>query len=110
MHVLINASKDSKQWEILSTHPDPERRLTDVMQAIKTEFPETQNNPKYKRFENRFEHGAAPYLNLKKKSASAGARTGVMPPETWCAHCRAAAEWTAVLAASSAPALPSIAD
>jgi predicted Zn-dependent protease len=91
MRVLIKASEGSSQWEMLSTHPDPQRRLADILARIDNEYAYTKGDPKYKKFENRFERGAAPYL--PKRSAAAGTATGVVAsPVLWCAHCRAASE------------------
>ncbi len=99
MHVLIEASKDNSQWEILSTHPDPEKRLAAVLELIKTEYAFTQGNPDYKKYRNRFDRDALPYLKPKSAQASMGM---LGRPETWCAHCRAAA------AVQMVPAEPSL--
>lgn len=75
MRVLVEASKDSKQWEILSTHPDPQRRLQDVLGLIKSDYAYTQGNPKFKKYEDRFQSGARPYLP-NQSSQAAPARRG----------------------------------
>jgi predicted Zn-dependent protease len=85
MRVLIAASEGNRQWEMLSTHPDPQRRLDEIMEQINSDYPNTKGNPEYRKFENRFERDAAPYLPKR----SSEARLGVMPPPAlWCAHCR----------------------
>jgi predicted Zn-dependent protease len=62
MNVLISASGGSSPPEILSTHPDPQRRLTEVESLIGSEYAHTQNNNEYRMFENRFEQEARPHL------------------------------------------------
>ena len=86
MKVLIAASEGNEQWEILSTHPNPKNRLEAIMQQIEKEYAHTQNNPEYRKFDNRFERGALPYLPERRGRASLGAVS--LHPELWCAHCR----------------------
>lgn len=86
IRVLMGASEGSQQWEILSTHPDPARRLRDVQGLIRSEYSQTQDNPEYKKFRNRFEQEALPFLGQ-------GARRAAMAETEpaaflWCAHCR----------------------
>lgn len=103
MNVLIEASKGNSQWEILSTHPDPEKRLVAVLELIKTEYAFTQGNPDYKKFRNRFDRDAVPYLKPKSAQASLGA---LGPPQIWCAHCRAtAAQLTGIQNPAPTPAV-----
>lgn len=64
MQVLAAASNESRQWEILATHPDPQHRLEAIQKKIKGEYSNTQNNPKYQLYPDRFERQAAPYLGL----------------------------------------------
>lgn len=88
MKVLIAASEGNEQWEMLSTHPNPKNRLEAIMEQINKEYAHTQNNPEYRKFENRFERGALPYLPARRDRASLGAVTG--GAVLWCAHCRQA--------------------
>ena len=73
MRILMRADKGQGQLEILSTHPDPEKRLSDVLHLIDTQYPNTQNNPKYGKFADRFRQKAAPYL-LRTSSTAAGSK------------------------------------
>jgi len=100
MKVLIAASEGNEQWEILSTHPDPKKRLEDILHGIEKDYAETQHNPKYRKFENRFERGALPYLPARTRRASLGAV--IDHPELWCAHCRQAAGLAVPLAIARA--------
>jgi predicted Zn-dependent protease len=85
MRVLIKASEGNDQWEILSTHPDPKRRLEAILAAVEKDYPHTQNNPDFRKFENRFDRDAVPFLN--RKTAAIG--LGALPdPVQWCGHCR----------------------
>ncbi len=95
MKVLIAASQGNEQWEMLSTHPNPENRLKAIMEQIDKNYAETQHNQKYRKFENRFERGALPYLPARSERASLGAV--INHPELWCAHCREAAGLAAPL-------------
>ncbi len=89
MRVLIKASEGHEQWEMLSTHPDPERRLEDIQALIEEDYSYTVDNPKYRKFENRFDRDALPYL--PKRPADARMR-GMADPAFWCAHCRSPAK------------------
>jgi predicted Zn-dependent protease len=77
LHVLIDASKGGSQPEILSTHPNPERRLQDVEARIKKDYSQEVRDPKYKLFEDRFETGAAPYL--RSNAARSGSSRDTTP-------------------------------
>jgi hypothetical protein len=89
MRVLIKASEGRSQWEILSTHPDPNRRLRDILRAIDREYAFTQNNPEYRKFEIRFEREALPHLPKRSAGIAPGALRADAPA-TWCGHCRLA--------------------
>jgi len=73
MRILMQADKGQGSLEILSTHPDPEKRLHDVEELIQKQYADTQNNPKYGKFAERFEQKAAPYL-LRSSSGSTGSK------------------------------------
>jgi predicted Zn-dependent protease len=66
MQVLIDADQGNRQWEILSTHPDPRRRLADVRQLIDEEYPHTRDSDKYKKHDDRFRQRAKPYLTTRE--------------------------------------------
>jgi len=87
--VLIAASKGSSQPEILSTHPNPERRYREAKALIEKDYAYTINNPEYKKYEARFKKDAAPHLTLKKAAARMGVVGGVEghQPNSWCSLC-----------------------
>lgn len=62
LEVLAEASKGSRQLEILSTHPDPERRIKTVRKLLESEYAFTQGNPDYKTRAGRFVRDAKPHL------------------------------------------------
>jgi predicted Zn-dependent protease len=87
MRVLIKASEGNEQWEMLSTHPDPKRRLSDVEALIAKDYAFAVNNPQYRKFENRFDRDAVPHLPRRKQ---VDASMGALPEAaSWCGHCRA---------------------
>lgn len=63
LQILDDASKGSRPPEILSSHPDPARRLRDVRAALAGPYRETQGNPAYSKYPERFERDAAPHLH-----------------------------------------------
>jgi predicted Zn-dependent protease len=73
MRILMEADKGKRQLEILSTHPDPEKRLNDVQHLIQSQYSNTQNNPKYGKFADRFQQKAGPYL-LRSPSGTSGSK------------------------------------
>jgi len=62
IQILINTSQGSRPPEVLSTHPDPQRRLEEVNALIQAEYADTLRNPAFQLHENRFERRAAPHL------------------------------------------------
>ena len=65
LQVLADESKSGRQPEILSTHPDPEKRLQDVESQIAKQYADAAHNTtKYQLYPDRFERGAAPYLDV----------------------------------------------
>jgi predicted Zn-dependent protease len=62
MRVLIAADQGGARLEMLSTHPDPKRRLADVQELIRNEYSYTQDNPEYKKHADRVNEKARPYL------------------------------------------------
>ncbi len=94
MGVLIKASEGNRNWEMLSTHPDPKRRLDAILRAIESDYAFTQNNSEYRKFENRFERDAVPHLSRRAADARPGAL--IDQPVLWCGHCRASAAAAAI--------------
>ena len=62
LEVLAEASEGSGKLEILSTHPDPKRRIKTVRGLLAGEYAYTQGDPKYKKQVRRFARDAAPHL------------------------------------------------
>lgn len=63
LQILEKASKGSSKLEILSTHPDPKRRIKTVKALIKGKYAHTKDNPKYKTRAGRFKRDAMPHLS-----------------------------------------------
>jgi predicted Zn-dependent protease len=104
MQVLEKLSSGSKQPEILSTHPDPKARIEQVQKLLSTQYAQTQNNPNYKEYAERYK---SDFLDVIKKlppapkpqqkaSLPAGvpaeALVDLSDSTTWCAFCAAAAK------------------
>ena len=62
LEVLAEASEGSRQLEILSTHPNPKRRIKAVRKLVEGKYAFTQGNPDYRMRERRFVRDALPYL------------------------------------------------
>ncbi len=62
LEVLSEASEGSRQLEILSTHPDPKRRIETVRGLLGGEYAYTQGNPKYNKRAGRFARNAVPHI------------------------------------------------
>ena len=62
LEVLADASEGSGQLEILSTHPNPARRIKTVRKLLASEYAFTQHNPEYAVRKRRFGRDAVPYL------------------------------------------------
>ncbi len=62
LEVLAEASEGSGQLEILSTHPDPKRRIESVRGLLEGEYAYTQGNPKYNKRAGRFARDAVPHI------------------------------------------------
>jgi len=55
MQVLSDASGGGERgFELLATHPYPERRIRDLQRLIQREYADTQNNPEFGTFEQRY--------------------------------------------------------
>lgn len=60
--ILSEADQGGRPPEFLSTHPYPETRLETVRRLLRTEYSHTQNSDAYRKFQERFEREARPYL------------------------------------------------
>lgn len=60
--VLLDAMGDERPPEILSTHPDPDRRAEQADELLATTYAETRDNPAYGKYRARFQREAAPAL------------------------------------------------
>ena len=63
LQILEKASRGSTKLEILSTHPDPKRRIKTVRALLKGKYAKTQKNPKYKTWAGRFKRDAMPHFS-----------------------------------------------
>ncbi len=60
--MLAKASESTRQLEILSTHPNPKRRMKTVRKLLEGKYAFTQGNPDYKTRAGRFVRDAGPHL------------------------------------------------
>lgn len=58
MRVLMQADEGGRPPELLSTHPNPERRFNDIRNLIQSQYPHTQNNPEFQTFAQRYRQRA----------------------------------------------------
>ncbi len=63
LEILAEAAEGSENLEILSTHPDPKRRIKTVKAMLAGQYAHTQNNPEYKTRAGRFKRDAMPHLS-----------------------------------------------
>ncbi|MCZ6835775.1 MAG: M48 family metallopeptidase [Planctomycetota bacterium] len=84
MEVLRDATEGGGSPEFLSTHPHPESRLTQIDKFLAGKYAETQNNPAYGRFAQRFRRQAAVYFPTPDPQASL-----IPDPVSYCLLCRA---------------------
>ena len=63
LEILAEASEGSSNLELLSTHPDPKRRIKTVQALLNGQYAYTQNNRKYSSRKGRFVRDAMPHLN-----------------------------------------------
>lgn len=96
MEILNRASGDRSQPQWLQTHPYPEDRIERIKGHLAGEFRATQGNPKYQTYPDRFRQRMLNRLAmLPPPEDDVLARRSVIAlnrPETWCAHCAAAAQ------------------
>jgi predicted Zn-dependent protease len=120
LKILIDASKGSQPLEILSTHPNPERRLAMVRNLMATEYKYAVDNAEFKKYQGRFAQEAKPHLKppaeapageAKPRSGAGGGlqRRGVVPAN-WCAICALASAGPAQPGGRSTGRVPQEAD
>lgn len=63
LEILAQASEGSSNLEILSTHPDPKRRIKTVKAMLEGQYAYTQDNPDFKTQAGRFKRDAMPYFS-----------------------------------------------
>lgn len=95
MELLNSLSQGQRQPEILSTHPDPARRMQQVRQMLAGEYAFTQGDPAYQLREGEFRTrflarlAALPPAPDAVAVAAREGTLGVGSPLLWCAHCQA---------------------
>jgi predicted Zn-dependent protease len=58
MRVLMRADESGRPPEFFSTHPDPERRFSEIQKLIQSQYSHTQNNPEFQTFAQRYRQRA----------------------------------------------------
>lgn len=95
MEILAREAGAGSAPEFFATHPSPQTRIARVQKLLDTTFKDTQNNPQYQLFEDRFRTGflaklaALPPAPGALDHAAAGPRLALGDPESWCAICAA---------------------
>lgn len=96
MQVLKQLSAGGSQPEILSTHPDPDKRIEQVNALLRTEYAHTQGNAQFQDHKDEYRARMLTRLGMLAPAPDAGAVARAYaelgPPELWCSHCRAEAE------------------
>lgn len=93
MQLLQELSKGSTTPTILSTHPDPDARVAQIEQLLKTEYASTQGNKEYQLYPERYQKD---FLSVIKKlppppEPKQSGMLDLKHPETWCLVCAARA-------------------
>lgn len=104
MQILDAESKKNPggQPEFLSTHPLPQTRIDRIAKLLKTTFADTQNNPEFSFYEDRFQQTARARMDtLMQRNNKTGLQlfntdnrladaniTLLDRPELWCGICR----------------------
>ncbi len=93
MQVLKSLSAGGqRQPEILSTHPEPERRIEQVNALIRGEYAYTQGNAQFRDARDEYRARMLSRLGLLEPAPDAEVVRRVYatlgPPGLWCAHCR----------------------
>lgn len=89
MEILDKASEGRESGlleSFFASHPDPKERISIIEGKLKGEFANTQNNPQYQLFADRYKQR---YLSLRKAELEARpARTlAAVGAASWCTHC-----------------------
>jgi len=84
MEVLARASQGARPPEILSSHPYPENRISQINELLRTEFAGTQNNDGYTLGAERYR---ARFLSRLRQYSGGGDDRAIAA--AWCAHCAA---------------------
>jgi predicted Zn-dependent protease len=94
MQVLASLSQGSSQPEFLSTHPDPEARVAQIQELLKTEYASTQGNDQFKEYKERYENQFLKVIRTLPPPP-APQETGAIDlsqPATWCLTCASESE------------------
>jgi len=94
MRVLEAAGGGGSTPEFLSTHPHPDSRIKQAQKFLAGQYSETQGNPNYQRYEQRYRaRMLGPLAELRRQRGEPEvmlADFDLAQPATWCAHCAAA--------------------
>lgn len=91
MEVLQSLSAGGRQPDILSTHPDPAKRIEQIRGLLGGEYASTQNNPQFQLREQEYRTrmlSRLARLAPAPKPSATGMVDGLGPSVLWCAHCR----------------------
>jgi predicted Zn-dependent protease len=82
LEVLAEANTGPRPPEFLSTHPYPETRMKTVSRLLDGPYLYTQRNQDFRKYRQRYEREALPYLEPAQARATAAS------PVLWCGVCR----------------------
>ena len=87
--VLKAAAQGGQPPEFLSTHPHPQTRIETVTRLLEGPYRDTQNNPAFGTFPERFQQGAKPHLAAAPPPGAAAAVAAAPGASPWCLLCSA---------------------
>jgi len=87
--VLKAAAQGGQPPEFLSTHPHPQTRIETVTRLLEGPYRDTQNNPAFGTFPERFQQGAKPHLAAAPPPGAAPAVAAAPGASPWCLLCSA---------------------